>query len=71
MLFRSKEVLRVFGYKVHSHKINFERKEVLIRLRQQVPVDTLISAFHNAGYHAWFDEKEKAEPADAVYRGNK
>ncbi|MCX6276343.1 MAG: hypothetical protein NTV09_14170 [Bacteroidetes bacterium] len=66
-----KEVLRTFGYKVHSHKINFERKEVLIRMRQQVPNDSLISAFKNAGYHAWFDEKEKILPEDAVYKGNK
>ena len=66
-----KEVLRTFGYKIHSHKINFERKQVLIRMREQVPNDTLIAAFKSAGYHAWFDEKEKILPADAVYRGNK
>lgn len=66
-----KDALRTFGYKVHSHKINFERKEVLIRMRQQIPNDSLISAFKNAGYHAWFDEKEKILPGDAVYKGKK
>ncbi len=66
-----KEVLRTFGYKVHSHKINFERREVLIRMRQQVSNDSLIAAFTNAGYHAWHDEKEMILPGDAVYRGKK
>ncbi len=66
-----KEVLRTFGYKVHSHKINFERKEVLIRLRQEVSNDSLIAAFKNAGYTAWHDEKEKIVSSDASYRGNK
>ena len=66
-----KEVLRGFGYKVHSHKINFERKEVLIRMRQQVPNDSLISAFKSAGYTAWHDDKEVIQMSDAVYRGDK
>ena len=66
-----KEVLRTFGYKVHSHKINFERKEVLIRMRQEVSNDSLISAFKNAGYTAWHDDKEKIVMSDAAYKGNK
>ncbi len=66
-----KEVLNGFGYKVHSHKINFERKEVLIRMRQQVPTDSLIAAFKNAGYTAWHDDKEVIQMSDAVYRGDK
>src|SRR6187402_1520029 len=48
-----KSVLSTFGYRVHSHKINFERKQVLIRMRQQVPNDALIAAFKTAGYTAW------------------
>jgi hypothetical protein len=63
-----KEVLNTFGYRVHSHKINFERKQVLIRMRQQIPNDALIAAFKNAGYTAWYDPKEKIQPQDAVYR---
>ncbi|MEO8085648.1 MAG: hypothetical protein ABI763_02445 [Bacteroidota bacterium] len=66
-----KEVLRGFGYKVHSHKINFERKEVLIRMRQQVPNDSLIAAFKTAGYTAWHDDKEVIQVSDALYRGDK
>lgn len=66
-----KEVLRGFGYKVHSHKLNFERKEVLIRMRQQVPNDSLIAAFKSAGYTAWHDDKEVIQMSDAVYRGDK
>lgn len=65
-----KEVLRSFGYKVHSHKINFERKEVLIRMRQQVSNDSLIVAFKNAGYTAWHDDKEVIQPEDAAYKGS-
>ena len=64
-----KEVLRTFGYRVHSHKINFEKKEVLVRMRQQIPNESLVEAFKTAGYTAWFDPKEKIDPADAVYRG--
>jgi len=63
-----KSVLNTFGYRVHSHKINFERKEVLIRMRQQVPNDALIAAFKTAGYTAWYDPKEKIQPQDAAYR---
>jgi hypothetical protein len=66
-----KVVLRSFGYKVHSHKINFERKEVLIRLRQEVPNDSLITAFKAAGYTAWHDDKEVIQASDAAYRGDK
>ncbi|CAN5627021.1 hypothetical protein BH11BAC1_BH11BAC1_21820 [soil metagenome] len=66
-----KEVLHGFGYKVHSHKINFERKEVLIRMRQQVANDSLIAAFKTAGYTAWHDDKEVIQVSDAVYRGDK
>ena len=66
-----KEVLRGFGYKVHSHKINFERKEVLIRMREQVSNDSLITAFKVAGYTAWHDEKEVIQMSDAVYKGDK
>ena len=66
-----REVLRSFGYKVHSHKINFEHKEVIIRMRQQVSNDSLINAFKLAGYTAWHDEKETIRPGDAVYRGDK
>lgn len=64
-----KDVLRDFGYKVHSHKINFEKKEVLVRMRQQIPNEALVEAFKTAGYTAWYDPKEKIDPADAVYRG--
>jgi hypothetical protein len=63
-----KLVLNTFGYRVHSHKINFERKQVLIRMRQQIPNDALITAFKDAGYTAWYDPKEKIQPQDAVYR---
>ena len=63
-----KEILNTFGYRVHSHKINFERKQVLIRMRQQISNDALIDAFKAAGYNAWFDPKEKIQPQDAVYR---
>ena len=66
-----KTVLREFGYKVHSHKINFERKEVLIRMRQQISNDSLITAFKSAGYKAWHDDKEVIQMSDAVYRGDK
>lgn len=66
-----KAVLDGFGYKVHSHKINFERKEVLIRMRQQVSNDSLITAFKAAGYTAWHDDKEVIQMSDAVYRGDK
>jgi hypothetical protein len=64
-----KLVLRGFGYKVHSHKINFERKEVLVRMRQQVSNDSLVAAFKTAGYTAWYDPKAEIQPADALYRG--
>lgn len=66
-----KTVLNGFGYKVHSHKLNFERKEVLIRMRQQIPNDSLIAAFKSAGYTAWHDDKEAIQVNDAVYRGDK
>jgi len=66
-----KEVLRSFGYRVHSHKINFERKQVLIRMRQEISNAALVEAFKSAGYTAWYDPKEKIQPADAVYKGNK
>jgi hypothetical protein len=66
-----KEALRSFGYRVHSHKINFERKQVLIRMRQEIPTEALIEALKSAGYTAWFDPKEKIQPADAEYRGSK
>jgi len=66
-----KEVLRGFGYKVHSHKINFERKEVLIRMRQMVSNDSLITAFKAAGYTAWHDDKEMIQVSDAAYHGDK
>jgi len=64
-----KGVLRTFGYRVHSHKINFEKKEVLVRMRQEISTDALVQAFKTAGYTAWYDPKEKINPADAVYRG--
>src|SRR5262245_30142119 len=53
-----KATLAQFGYKVHSFKINFERKEVLVRMRQKVSNEDLIAAFKNDGYTAWFDPKE-------------
>lgn len=66
-----KEVLRAFGYKVHSFKINFEKKEVLIRLREFVSNDDLITAFKTGGYTARYDKKAKVEAADAAYRKKK
>ncbi len=66
-----KVVVHGFGYKVHSYKINFERKEVLIRMRQQIPNDSLITAFKTAGYTAWHDDKEVIQVSDAMYKGDK
>ena len=66
-----KEVLRAFGYKVHSFKINFEKKEVLIRLREFVSNDDLVTAFKTGGYTARYDKKAKVEAADAAYRKKK
>jgi len=68
-MLKVKDALRPFGYRVHSHKINFERKEVLIRMRQEIPNDQLVEAFKAAGYTAWFDPKAKIQPEDAAYRG--
>ena len=67
-MLKVKDALRTFGYRVHSHKINFERKEVLIRMRQQISNEALVDAFKAAGYTAWFDPKAKILPEDAVYR---
>jgi len=63
-----KNILAKFGYKVHSFKINFERKEVLIRMRQKVENEDLVAAFKSDGYKAWYDAKVAILQSDAVYR---
>jgi len=54
-----KQALSTFGYKIFNFKINFEKKEVLVRCRKPVAPEEIVAALNKAGYTSSYNDRDQ------------